>query len=281
MADPILRDREFSLDSNSKLIDTLTRIEINPSELCNRACAFCPRSNPEVYSNRNLHMLETTAESIAKNLHDINYSNRVTISGFGEPLLSRNIFKIIEIISLGAPNIERLQLITNGDQLNEDVIVKLYSAGITRLEINLYDSEQQVEYFKRILQNIDDSLYVLRHHYYSSSKDYGLTLNNRAGSIDVGSKGNFSDKICYLPFYKLMIDWNGNILLCCQDWKRVAKLKLNINTHSITEIWDSVQMNEYRDSLIERGRVKSPCSECNIDGTLIGRDSFNIYKNVS
>ena len=40
--------------SGMSAISTLRMIEINPIEICNRVCEFCPRSMPELYPNKNL-----------------------------------------------------------------------------------------------------------------------------------------------------------------------------------------------------------------------------------
>ena len=31
-------------------------VELNVNELCNRTCVFCPRVDPKIYPNLNLHM---------------------------------------------------------------------------------------------------------------------------------------------------------------------------------------------------------------------------------
>ena len=54
-------------DSNDPFSSILT-IEINTTELCNRSCVFCPRSDPQVYPNRNLHMTQMGAMYIADHL---------------------------------------------------------------------------------------------------------------------------------------------------------------------------------------------------------------------
>lgn len=43
-------------------------IELNINEICNRSCVFCPRVNPKIYPNQNIHMDLAIAESIKKHL---------------------------------------------------------------------------------------------------------------------------------------------------------------------------------------------------------------------
>ena len=43
-------------------------IDINPTELCNRTCEFCPRFDPKIYPNQNLHMDIDIANKIREEL---------------------------------------------------------------------------------------------------------------------------------------------------------------------------------------------------------------------
>ena len=278
--DPIHVDRSKSLDKSQCVITALQRVEINPVELCNRACVFCPRSDKNVYPNRNLHMTTDTMQNIAVGLNQIKYNGRLTFSGFGEPLLHENIFELIRI-SKQIETIERVQLITNGDRLNRSLIDKLYNSGVDRLEINMYDGPEQQQTFESMLKDVPTDSYFLRHHYKTSEQDYGLILNNRAGSVDAGEK--IQSPImsrCNLPFYKLMIDWNGDVLLCCQDWKRVSDIKLNVNHMTIREIWLNEQFEKYRERLSNNDRKLKPCNTCNINGTIQGDEAHELFRKI-
>ena len=66
-------------------------VELNINEICNRQCVFCPRVNPDVYPNQNIHMDIKVAENIANQLAELNFNGIVNISGTGEPLLTKYI----------------------------------------------------------------------------------------------------------------------------------------------------------------------------------------------
>ena len=68
-------------------------VDINPTELCNRACVFCPRSTS--YPNVNFHITEDVIEKIGLDLEDIDFQGMVNICGNGEPLLCRNLLDLI------------------------------------------------------------------------------------------------------------------------------------------------------------------------------------------
>ena len=119
-------------------------IELNINELCNRTCDFCPRHDPKVYPNQNLHMSLELAENIAKQLEDLNYTGMVNISGTGEPLLTGYVADIVR--KFGERNIHT-EIVTNGDRLKPKLINSLYDAGLAQLVVSMYDGPEQVEHF--------------------------------------------------------------------------------------------------------------------------------------
>lgn len=68
--------------------------------------------------------------------------------------------------------------------------------------------------------------------------------------------------VCPFPFFALNILFNGDVLLCCNDWNRDPILG-NIKATSLKEIWNSSSLNMIRRSLLEgRFRNIKPCSTC-------------------
>lgn len=259
-------------------MDTLQSITINPTELCNRTCHFCPRHDPKIYPNKNLHMSEETVKLLSAQLKNIKYKNKIIWSGNGEPLLNKSLLNLIKIISNDNPQLRVHELHTNGDTLSKDLINNLYLAGINHIMVSIYDGEESFKKFTRLFDKYDPSIYTLRKSYYDNLDLTNFT--NRGGTTKLNSHLKFNKNKCYLPFYKLFIDWNGDIMLCCEDWRKITKdiLKLNINTHSIEEIWMSKLFNEYRKKLKNGDRSLNPCNSCNINGEKIGEEYVKIFK---
>ena len=72
-----LRKRQIATDAEMTPMKALQSITINPTELCNRTCHFCPRSDPKVYPNQNLHISEETVRRLSSELKLNAYTNRV------------------------------------------------------------------------------------------------------------------------------------------------------------------------------------------------------------
>ncbi len=197
-------------------------VELNVNELCNRTCAFCPRHDPKVYPNQNLHMDLELAEVIASQLCSVGFKGTVNISGTGEPTLTKH---LPDIVSRLSDRGIRVDVVTNGDRLKPKIVKDLYLAGLSQLVVSMYDGPEQIKYFSSLLRDcgIDEELFTLRDRWYGEDEDYGLIYTNRAGSL--GEKlASPKKRPCFYPYYALYIDWNGDVLLCCQDsYRRTEK----------------------------------------------------------
>lgn len=264
-----------SLDSES-VLKSISSVDITTIDLCNRSCVFCPRHDPRVYPNRNLRMTASGAEIIAKRLADIQYTGTIAISGFGENLLNPEIVDIVRVLRThnGKAYIE---CNTNGDPLNTKLIQDLIEAGLDVLNINMYDGPDQIKYFDEILEGIPEEKYKYRVHW--DPKDHGIIFNNRSGLIkwmdDTDTLDNVKNNVCYYPFYKLYIDWNGDVLFCANDWGR-ERVVGNLMQQPISEVWMSKEMQKVRIRLSKGNRNLSPCNKCNVIGTLVGKKSYDI-----
>jgi radical SAM protein with 4Fe4S-binding SPASM domain len=266
------------VDGDNPLSSILT-VEINVTELCNRVCVFCPRHDPEVYPNQNLNMTIDTAEAIAKNLSDFDYCGKISFSGFGESLLNK---KFSDILVVMRKHLKKclFELNTNGDKLNKESVTKLFISGLDLLYINLYDGIDQTSKFEKIMLDagIAKNKYKFRAHY--SQKDYGLNLNNRGGNItwlglDEDTVEKLKGKPCYYPFYKMFVDWNGDVLFCANDWGKEIIVG-NLTESTLPEIWFSDKLYNIRQKLSVGNRESSPCNKCSVNGRLFGKKSFDI-----
>ncbi len=262
-------------------IASLVSVEMNITELCNRVCPFCPRVDPEVYPNRNLSMDLDISRKVASDLATFGYCGRVTFSGFGESLLNKEFADHIRIFRKALPE-NCIETNTNGDKLTVEVLHYLYDAGITGLYVNLYDDLEQIDFFKEMFTEagIDKSKYKMRPHWSGGVEDFGMALNNRGGALKNPELGlapldhSITGK-CYYPFYKMFVDWNGDVLFCSNDWQRTIVVE-NVLESSVGDIWMSEKMRDIRLSLGSGDRDFSPCNRCDVPGTFHGGSSFDL-----
>tara|TARA_Y100000401_G_C8318243_1_gene223776 strand:- start:1015 stop:1860 length:846 start_codon:yes stop_codon:yes gene_type:complete len=249
-------------------------IELNINEVCNRRCVFCPRS--QGYPQENIHMEVSQAEFIASEVKDLGFRGIVNISGTGEPLLTKHIHEIVKEFSDRGIKIE---ITTNGDKLKPKIIKRLYDAGLNQLVISMYDGPEQISHFKNLLTKecgIDPSLYSLRDRWYSEDEGFGLMYTNRSGSLE-NKNIHYKDNPCYYPSYTILLDLNGDVLLCPHDVFNKTVTFGNINKTPIFELWKSKKLMEYRQNLIKGNRCLTPCESCNAQGTLLGGEHAKLW----
>ena len=83
-----------------------------------------------------------------------------------------------------------MEIITNGDLVNEKSLLKIYNSKASRLLISLYDGPEQVIKFKKMIQDLEipEDFVILRDRWYSDKIDYGVKLTNRVGTIKTGNQ---------------------------------------------------------------------------------------------
>ena len=209
-------------------------------------------------------------DKLTEELKEIRYKGSVVLCGYGEPMLHKD----INIICKKLSEASFVEVVTNGDTLNAKKIKELYANNVNKLLISMYDGEHQINEFKRMIKlaEVPDDFVILRDRWYDAKKDYGLKLTNRTGTINIGVQEEIGKyKKCFYPSYQFLIDWNGDIFLCPQDWQRRVTMGNMMQEH-IFDIWTSNIMSKFRKNLIEGKRINSPCTLCNAEGTILGKN---------
>lgn len=271
---PILdRDPQFH-----KGIPIPSWIELSLIDVCNRACNFCPKSDESIAPNTNQKMQMILIDKLISDLKKINYEGAFCLCGYGEPMLHKEYIEISSKLgSLGG-----VEIITNGDMVNKKTLMEIYNSGTTRLLISLYDGPEQILKFKKMISecNIPENFVVLRDRWYSDKIDYGVKLTNRVGTVKIGNQPNtedFKKQKCFYTAYQMLIDWNGDVFLCPQDWQRRQSMG-NIMQTDIFDIWSGPVMSKYRRNLLKGDRNLNPCNKCNADGMVYGEKHYEAFK---
>ena len=265
-------------------------IEFSINGTCNRRCFFCPRVDPKKYPNISKSLDIEVFKNMLNDLAKVNFNGRISFSGFGEPLLTKNLVKYVSLIKKKLNNIY-IEITTNGDVLlsksGAKRLKELFDHGLTNVKVSLYDGPEQIapmEKLKKDLKLSDDE-FIIRKRYLGPDESFGLTISNRAGSVElkneifeVSALKEPLKKPCYFPFYKMMIDCNGDVLICSNDWKKEAPVG-NISQESILDIWVSDKFMNIRKKLSRSDRNYKPCKTCDVNGTLNAESAFKNWQN--
>ena len=66
-----------------------------------------------------------------------------------------------------------------------------------------------------------------------------------------------------------MIDWDGNVYLCPQDWQRKVAMG-NIMQEEVFNVWTGKTFTKFRKNLLKGDRSSNPCKSCNANGCMLG-----------
>lgn len=238
----------------------IERIELNPTEICNLKCSFCPRGHG--YPNTNVHMSQDTCQEIRRQLDLVEYTKFVSITGRGEPTLTENFEGILDIILKNNPRY-KTYMYTNGKNLEkyEDYIhlfwkvyVDIYQVDTDYYhhECNKWSSYKNVQ----VLHKPDLGVSYSKHNELLKSK-----FSNRGGFLngDVPT----TTHPCAFIFQKMFINWNGDYNLCCDDWQDQIVMS-NIHDMNIKDyINKNKKLQDYRKQHIMSMRSKlRVCANC-------------------
>jgi|TARA_Y100000310_G_scaffold326593_1_gene391674 radical SAM protein with 4Fe4S-binding SPASM domain len=276
-----IKRRTLIVDENIrfyKKIPLPTWIELSLIDVCNRSCSFCPKSDPSIAPDTFQSMSRLLIDKLSSELQKINYGGAIALCGYGEPLLHKDIIYITRKLS----KVSSVEIVTNGDALTSKMLKNLHSANASRVLVSMYDGPEQIKKFKKIIKNskVPEELIILRDRWYDKDNNFGVKLTNRTGTIKIGNQvSNSTHTTCFYPSYQFLIDWNGDVFLCPQDWQRRVSMG-NMMQENIFNIWAGKIITRYRKELLKGKRASSPCNTCNAQGTLLGQNHVKIWKEL-
>ena len=276
-----------NLERRSKSVDIVesingvpkpTWVELSLIDVCNRKCIFCPKHDEDIAPDTYQLMTRAIVDKIHDQLIEIDFNGTISLCGYGEPLLHKDINYIVKKLS----NVSKVEIITNGDVLNPKKLQELYLSKASKVLVSMYDGPEQIDKFKEIARkaNVPSEMFILRDRWYDKYNDFGVKLTNRAGTIKEGKQDKVDkSKKCFYPTYQFLIDWNGNIFLCPQDWHRRVSMG-NMMQETIANIWNGKILSKFRKNLLQGKRCDNPCIKCNADGTLLGKNHAKEWNSI-
>ena len=285
--DPLIK-RKANLTKNvqfyNKKMPLPSVIEISESGTCNRVCSFCPRSAPD-FPDIKEFISEDLIIKLSKELSFYSYSGIFLFSGFVEPMLDKNIYNLIHIVRNNLPK-AKIEMVTNGDALDETRTKKLFKSGLSTLLVSIYDGKNEADKMQELLQNagLSEDQFKIRHRYLPESESFGITLSNRAGMMEkagyvIPSLKEPMKKPCYYPHYTFFMDYTGEVLICSHDWGKKMVVG-NLKNESFIDIWSNQKFNLAREKLSIADRNFAPCDKCDVAGTYMGYEHMKVWQEI-
>ncbi len=245
---------------------------IENTNCCNAQCVMCPR---DTLTRKHGFMEFGLFEKIMAELSSARRKPVVHLHGFGEPLLDPLLPERIALAK--ACGIKHTYIVTNGSLLFPETSRKIIHAGLDRMKISFYGTDEQSYNatmrrldFKVTLQNIKDFMrirkelgektpklilqYLPQEANGARSEEFqalyrSLPDKNSGDCMNISSLDNFGGgksynvlgkrivSVCFYPWSALSVLCNGRAVTCCVDYNGVQGVG-DVNSQSLREIWN-------------------------------------------
>jgi len=223
-------------------------VEIETISICNRKCSFCPLAYDDTPGEI---MADETFDKIINELKELNFKGEIAFSGYGEPLLDKQLRSRVEKIKKELGSF--IEIVTNGDFLTYKKFKELVSMGVNVFRLSQHDKEAS-EQIKLLFSNIkkDELKYII----FQTATEGSTTFTNRGGSVPMKTLHPF-----YCAPMHLIIRADGSIPLCCNDYYKEINFG-NIKKERLLDIWNKPFYRKTRNE-IKRGIFNLKiCKKC-------------------
>ena len=291
----------YKIVHSTKLSYPPYQYTIEPTNICNLKCVFCPQSDPDHSKIRKTGFL--SMENLCLFFDKIKIAgggNRnINFTLDGEPFLNKD---FPEMLKLAHHRSYFPIFASNGtlfDQKAADIISK---SGPFRVSIDFGSDEKIFEtirgksgHFRRILENLNYLIERARTNsnvqvdihdvtpYAGADPETSLEnmrslfpadlpenikllsrqFHNFCGHLEAKSKTR-NYRLCPYPWTQMAVTWEGNCVPCCRDTSGRSVLG-NLTESPIMEIWNSSQYQQFRRNLLDRKpELNAACRNCDL-----------------
>lgn len=226
-------------------------IEINT--YCNRKCYYCPVSLEKKVPSH--FMPEDLFRLTIKRLKDIKFSGTIMYHFYNEPLLDKRLPEFVKYTNDQLPGC-LIRILTNGDYLTMELADDLIQAGVCDFAVTDHNRKpgRLAAKLRPVVEKYPDQIHIESIH--------DKPLSNRGGAIDVEVPDKRHNGTCTIIYEELKIDYQGNVLLCSNDYYRSHKFG-NIQSETLKEIWNKKDYNRIRSKLRKGIPELEICKKCN------------------
>lgn len=284
----------IDLDNRTKLetvipLSTPYLVFLDPSDICNAKCSFCPTGTGEAKKYKKAQLMEW--ELYKKIIGDLvampEVIKTLRLYMMGEPLLNPRFPDMVRYAK-DTKRFGQIDTTTNGLLLDTKLIQWLSVSELDKIFISVPQGYTQ-EYVSNVIYlrlNSSMQIYVkiigdgmlevdkqrflddfeqfcdrIFIEYLSPCwPDSELKIEGEVGIY--GQPLTPAPKICPYPFYSLSINSDGTVSLCFLDWQRKLFLG-DLKQQSFSEIWNGDLLRDYRRMMLRGDRCRHPiCGEC-------------------
>lgn len=231
-------------------------ITIETSSACNRRCSYCPNSKFDRGLIKNRKDLKTELfYKIINELVELKWFGQIQLNFYNEPLLDERLPELTKYARLKLPA-SSIAIYTNGDFLTIGLYKRLIEAGVTDFIITQHqqitDSIDKLLEFRNAIGNNHVKVICKKLECFSS----------RSGLIQLSPEEKRT-KYCPWPTHNFVVNYEGETVLCCNDYLNTVKLG-NIGEKKLIDIWNTPYYKQIRNDL-NRGIFRHEiCKGCTL-----------------
>ncbi|MDQ2921478.1 MAG: SPASM domain-containing protein [Acidobacteriota bacterium] len=229
----------------------ISSVAVETTQHCNRRCTYCPVSiDPKPRKAMKFEIFQEIIDQLAL----IGFRGYLTYHFFNEPLLNRDLEKLVNYASHHLPKARHV-IFTNGDLLTSERASSLLASGVTLFIVTNHGGRQLTEFVERV----ERAWWIFHPRIWFRRLTNESSLFNRGGLVEVVLQRRFS--YCSYLAYEMVIDVDGNVVLCCNDYYGSTQFG-NVMRTPILNIWHSASMSNLRNRLL-KGEFDLPiCRRC-------------------
>jgi len=261
-------------------VKKITSLIIEPTNTCNLRCTFCFVT--EGMTREDGFMEFDLFKKIIDDSPDLEH---LCMHNWGEPLLHKDIFKMIEYAKNKGVNYVVMN--TNGTLLTDKMIDQIVDS---KLDIIRFSIDGSAETFKRVrgveLQNNEQNInklknvkeirrpklkmgvvFTVEEDTEGDAEDYITRWEQIVDHVRLQPKLITSPRteVCPEPFGKdygkLVVLWDGRVIPCCVDYN--ANLTVgSVQNDTIQNLWKNEKMDLLRKQHLN-GQFPDTCANCN------------------
>jgi GTP 3',8-cyclase len=241
--------------------DMFNDVNIETTTACNRRCENCPNSIYDRSLPQNEKLLpEELFKRIIDDLRAIKFTGRISPHSFGEPLMDKRLEILMKYAHEYLPK-AKLEIYTNGDLLDINILNNLYDAGVKNYVITLYGNQKEVEANEKRMTD-------LKKYIKENKKEISMEINKFSNRLNLSNRGgiikihkNTKTIACQAYNNPLVINYKGDVVLCCNDYFGQITFG-NIENNSLLEIWSKKSFKTIRKEVRENLFRLDICQRC-------------------
>lgn len=229
--------------SKNELFKYTKRVSIELSNQCNyskihKECPLSLENAPKILSTDIIY-------SIFNSLHLFKFDGIIAFHTYNEPTVDKRLIELIEKARNFCPDSD-IYLSTNGSLLTQKYINKLVNAGLTSLHVSAY--------FDKDFNNASNLRINIKHKI--------VKTKLISDHLEIYDKPLIDcKKPCFAPLNEIIITCDGNLSLCCREWKR-KYIFGNLKNMSLEDILRDGELHAIYNELSNGNRFFDICKRC-------------------